>query len=66
MRQPFFLDVLYHFVVPALPHIDHDRSDEKKVSSITGSDDAWPWPGKNTCVRYMPQIIAVGPSYSIP
>jgi Helicase associated domain len=46
------LDVPYHFVVPASPHIDHDRSDEKKVSSITGSDDAWPWPGKNTCVRY--------------
>jgi hypothetical protein len=40
------LDVPYHFVVPAPPHIDHGRSDKENDSSITGSDDAWPWPGK--------------------
>ena len=44
------LDIPYHFVVPASPYIDHDRSDDKTDSSITGSDDAWPWPGKDACV----------------
>ena len=40
------LDVPSNFVVPAPPHIDHDSNDAEDTS-ITGSDDAWPWPGED-------------------
>lgn len=41
------LDVPLNFVVPAPPHIEYDsQGDPDERSSITGSDDAWPWPGK--------------------
>jgi hypothetical protein len=40
------LDVPYHFVVPAPPHSANSRSVKENDSSISGSDDAWPWPGK--------------------
>lgn len=39
------LDVPSNFVVPAPPHIEHDSNDEG--DAITGSDEAWPWPGKS-------------------
>jgi hypothetical protein len=40
------LHVPSNFVVPAPPHIKHNSEEKGEASNITGSDDAWPWPGK--------------------
>lgn len=42
------LDVPSNFVVPAPPHIEHGNAD-----AVTGSDDAWPWPGKQRLVTFI-------------
>jgi len=46
------LDVPSNYVVPAPPHIEHD-SNETDDTTIMGSDDAWPWPGKMDTVHFI-------------